>query len=193
MDHVIPSTRVLAERPKSHTAMRQFMHCRPGLGHQPDLVLLDWDGPGRHLLIDIKTLDVSGPTHVSDHHTDTRRLAAHEAIERSAPAAYRDPVTGQALPPGCRLLVFTVSISGAIGAPGRTFLAEVSRRLGRSLPVTLLDDATWATPHFGPFARMALTFAARRSLALALRSTWGTAEQAAAARPPTPPPSPAPD
>ena len=87
------------------------------------------------------------------------------------------------------LLTFTVSTSGTIGTPGRALLGEVSRRLGRSLPVALLDDATWAAPHFGPYARMSMTIAlaARRAMALSVRRYWGSEEQAVARRPPDPP------
>ena len=73
------------------------------------------------------------------------------ARERETIPTYHDSDTGR-LPPGIRLLTFTVSTSGTIGTPGRALLGEVSRRLGRSLPVALLDDATWAAPHFGPYA-----------------------------------------
>ena len=177
MDHVIPADRVLAERPRSYEALASFMRTVGSrLGKRPDLVLRDWDGPTRHLAIDVKTFDPAGASHVGDRHTDTRRLAAHSHLEQSSVAAYHDPITGR-LPPSFRLLIFTVSISGAIGDPGRAFLGEASRRLGRSLPTSLLDEATWATPHFGPFARMAIAFSVRRALAHSLRRWWGTADQ----------------
>ena len=38
-----------------------------GLSHQPDLVLVGFDGPGSHLLVDLKTLDTAGATHVATH------------------------------------------------------------------------------------------------------------------------------
>ena len=153
------------------------------LGKRPDLLLKDWDGPGAHLIIDVKTFDPAGATHVSTHHSDTVRLAAHAFLERvsTSVAPYHEPGTGK-LPPGFRVVIFTVSTFGAIGAPGRAFLAECNRRVGRSLPTSLLDDATWATPSFGPFARMCIGLSARRALAHSLRHYWGTFAHAARLR-----------
>jgi len=143
------------------------------LGKRPDIVIMDWDGPGEHLIIDVKTLEVSGATHMNVHHTDTTRLAAHAWLERTTPATYCNPAT-KALPPHFRLLTFTVSTSGAVGIPGQTFINEVSRRLGRSLPASLLDEASWAVPQFAPFARMAICVAVRRALAASIRLNWGS-------------------
>ena len=39
----------------------------------------------------------------------------------------------------------------------------------------LLDEASWATPTLGDYARTAVTLAGRRSLAIAMRQTWGAA------------------
>ena len=39
----------------------------------------------------------------------------------------------------------------------------------------ILDEASWTTPTLGDYARMAITLAARRSVALAIRQTWGAA------------------
>ena len=75
-----------------------------------------------------------------------------------------------------------MSENGTIGAEGRNFLGEVGRRIGRALPVALLDDSTWAAPHFGPFARMTISLAVRRAAAHAVRRYWGTSEEAGMAR-----------
>ena len=110
---------------------------------------------------------------MSTHHSDTVRLAAHAFLERvsTSVAPYHEPGTGK-LPPGFRVVIFTVSTFGAIG----------NRRVGRSLPTSLLDDATWATPSFGPFARMCIGLSARRALAHSLRHYWGTYAHAARLR-----------
>ena len=198
------STAVLAERRGDHGAVLQFMMTQGRrLGwspptaaamaraaaddrdplpttKRPDIILFDWDGTGRHLIIDVKTLAVGCSTSLS-HHTDFTRLAAHQLKERNTPAEYVDSATGR-IPPRFRLVTFAVSENGTIGAEGRNFLGEVGRRIGRALPVALLDDSTWAAPHFGPFARMTISLAVRRAAAHAVRRYWGTSEEAGMAR-----------
>jgi hypothetical protein len=68
------------------------------------------------------------------------------------------------------------------GQQAQTFLAALSRRVGGSVPFALLDHATWATPRFAPFARMALGVAVRRGLAAQLHATWRRFGSAADAR-----------
>ena len=68
--------------------------------------------------------------------------------------------------PRIRLVTFAVSTFGAFGAQAQTFLDAVARRCGRSVPGSLLDEASWATPSFAPFARAVLTLTLRRSLAM---------------------------
>ena len=51
--------------------------------HAPDIILRDFDKAGTYVLIDIKTLDAAGPSHVAAHHTDRARLTAHLAIAHS--------------------------------------------------------------------------------------------------------------
>ena len=75
-------------------------------------------------------------------------------------------------------MVFAISPYGAIGPQGQTLLRQLSRASGGALPPVLLDEASWATPTMGDYARMAVTLAARRSLALAIRQTWGAASVA---------------
>ena len=58
---------------------------------------------------------------------------------------------------------------------GQALLRQLSRASGGALPPVLLDAASWATPTLGDYARMAITLAARRSVALAIRQTWGAA------------------
>ena len=115
----------------------------------------------------MKTLDAAGSSHISTDHTDRQRLTAHAAITRhTARLEYGT------LPDRMRLVVIAVSTFGAIGGPGRAFLTELGRRVGTSLPTTLLDCATWAVPQLAPFARMALGFAVRRGLAESIYRHW---------------------
>ena len=74
-----------------------------------------------------------------------------------------------------RLLVLTVSVFGSFGRPAHAFFAELSRRTGGAVPPPLLPSATWAAPRLAPFARMALTLAARRGLAERLYTHWSPA------------------
>ena len=48
-------------------------------------------------------------------------------------------------------------------------LLTLARRCGSSVPPSLIEEASWATPAFAPFARQALALTVRRSLASRLR------------------------
>ena len=117
-------------------------------------------------------MDVAGPTWLGTQHTDrVRRAAQEEAARRCRELEFR--VTPQApLPPRFRLVVFAVSTFGSFGSEAQRFLAEVGRRCGTALPVSLLPHATWAAPTLAPFARMAVAFAVRRGLAERVFERW---------------------
>ena len=168
LDAVFGTDRVTAERggPRGREAMDAWMVAHP-IAHRPDAVVRDFDGAGTWLLIDIKTLDAAGTTHITTHHTDRTRLTAHVAAARhSIQQEYG------ALPPRMRVIIIAVSATGAIGLPGRRFLGELGRRVGDGLPSALLDQASWAVPRLAPFARMALGFAVRRGLAESIYRRW---------------------
>jgi hypothetical protein len=114
----------------------------------------------------------SSPPWVASQHTDcVRRAAQEEAARRCRVQEFR--VTPQTpLPARFRLVVFAVSTFGTFGSEALQFLSEASRRCGRSLPVDLLPQATWAAPTLAPFARMAVAFAARRGLAERVFERW---------------------
>ena len=118
---------VIAERggAQGDAAMQAFMlGAGAGLSHQPDLVLVGFDGPGSHLLVDLKTLDTAGATHVATHHTDRSRLAAHAAeVTRCEHSDYRTHLVP--LPRGMRLVVFVISTFGSLGGPAQTLLSEL--------------------------------------------------------------------
>ena len=138
-----------------------------GLPKPPDIVLTDFDGPRSYTLIDVKTLDASGATHIAARHTDTTRLAAHAHV--ASHAARSEYGT---LPPRMRLIVLAVSTFGAIGTPGQALISELSRRTRAMVPPTLLAHASWAVPRLAPMIRMALTHAVRRGLAASVHSLW---------------------
>ena len=75
-------------------------------------------------------------------------------------------------PPRMRLVVITVSTSGAIGRPGLAFLRELGRRSSQHVPSLLFPESTWAAPRMAPFARMAIVMAVRRGLARAVLRDW---------------------
>ena len=104
------------------------------------------------------------------------------AVERDTRRLEYKDVPASPLPRHFALVVFTVSTFGALGGPALSFLSKLGKRSGRALPFALLDQATWAAPSFAPFARMAVTFAARRGLAERLYTHWSPA-----ARQPVPP------
>jgi len=168
LDGLFGAAHVLAERPSGRQALEQFM-AGPGAGlqHRPDVVVVGMDGPGTYTLIDVKSLDPCGATHISTDHTDRRRLAAHVAVaQRCARTEYGD------LPPRMRLVVVAVSAFGSFGPSALHFFSALGRRAGATIPVPLLDSASWAVPCFAPFVRMAVGHAVRRGLAEAVLRRW---------------------
>ena len=139
-----------------------------GLRKVPDIVFIeDFDGPRSFTLIDVKTFDPAGPSHINTNHTDHDRLAAHRAIAHRCRGTEYGP-----LPARMRLIVLPISIFGAIGTPGQAFISELSRRVGGLVPFSLLPHASWATPRVAPMIRMALTHAVRRGLATSIHTHW---------------------
>ena len=170
LDAILGAPRVIAERggQGGHAALNAWMQ-GPGAGlvKPPDIVLAGFDGPLSYTLIDVKTLDAAGATHIATNHTDTTRLAAHAAV---ATACTRHEY-GQ-LPPRMRLIVLAISTFGAIGTPGQGFISELSRRTQGKVPPMLLGHASWAAPCLGPMIRMALTHAVRRGVAASIHRHW---------------------
>ena len=78
----------------------------------------------------------------------------------------------RAVPARMRLVIFEVSTGGSLGWRARAFLSGLQQRAGASLPVGLLDQATWAVPRLAPFARMAVGMAVRRGVAEAVHECW---------------------
>ena len=142
------------------------------LYHTPDIVLVGLDGPGRYTLVEVKTFDVAGHTHLtSSAHPDRSRLTVHAEVARlSARDEYR--TQAQPLAPAFRLVHFPISTFGSIGPSGQKLLSDLGRRVHGHVPASLLSQATWATPRFSMFARMAVTFAVRRGLAEYVRRSW---------------------
>ncbi len=188
-EHAVGTGRVLFERSGrgGQRELRQTVAARlpAGLGHRPDLVLLDFDGPHTVTLIDVKTVESTCPSHIQSDHTDRVRQAALTAIQERTPATYFPSAVfqGGRPPPRVRLITFAVSTGGALGTEAQTLIRSLVQRVGRSVPTSLMDEATWATPTFGPFVRMAICMSVRRSLAASLRHHWGSLADAAAARP----------
>jgi hypothetical protein len=170
LDAIHGSHRVIAERGGlgGHRGLNQWMQ-GPGAGlrHIPDIVLENYDGVRSFTLIDVKTFDPAGASHINTNHTDRTRLAAHRAIARHSRETEYGP-----LPERMRLIILPISIFGAIGTPGQAFISELSRRVGGSVPPSLLPHASWATPRVGPMIRMALTHAVRRGLAASIHTHW---------------------
>ena len=170
LDAIHGSHRVIAERGGhgGHRSLDAWMQ-GPGAGLRkvPDIVLENFDGAQSFLLIDVKTFDAAGLTHVLTRHTDRVRLAAHRYVtKRAVEEEYG------ALPARMRLVVLPISTFGAIGTPGHTFIGELSRRMRASVPYSLLPHASWATPRVSPMIRMALTHAVRRGLAASVHANW---------------------
>ena len=181
LDAAFGRHRVIAERDDGRRALQQWYETTgAGLRHRPDIVLVDFDGPQSFVIIDVKTCDPAGATHVADRHTDRIRLAAHTHIARHTARTEYGP-----LPPRFRLVVFGLSIFGSLGPGAQAFIRDVGLRFGGGLPSRLLDESSWAAPRFAPFVRMAVGCAVRRGLAESILRRWSR-------RPPLPPPPPPP-
>ncbi|KAL3908621.1 MAG: hypothetical protein SGPRY_009724 [Prymnesium sp.] len=57
---------------------------------RPDIIVIDADGPGRHLIIDVKTVDPTGRTHIHTNHTNQAALGGLTEAERALPDEYTD-------------------------------------------------------------------------------------------------------
>ena len=132
--------------------MQAFMQAEgAALPHIPDLVLEGFDGPGTFTLVEVKTFDPAGPTHIAQHHTDRDRGAAHARISATA-RSHDYHLPNIPLPRRMRLVVVTVSTSGAIGPAGLAFIAELGRRTSRYVPASLHTEVTWAAPAWRPLS-----------------------------------------
>ena len=137
-------------------------------------MVVNYKGPGTYLLIDVKTFDGSGATHVAHDHTNRVRLAAHVAEERRCRSQDYRVTAASPLPQGMSLVVFTVSTLGTLGPEAAKLVAALSHRNSGNVPGSLLDAASWACPRLGPFLRQAVGLAARRGLARAVNETYRT-------------------
>ena len=81
-----------------------------------------------------------------------------------------------------RLVVFSVSTFGAFGPDALALLRTLSRLSGRTVPPSLLEEASWAAPVFASFARMSLSLSMRRSLAHRLREVGSPSRPPASSR-----------
>ena len=195
LDAILGSSRVTAERGGlgGQRAVDQWMQgAGAAVDHAPDIILRDFDKAGTYLLIDIKTLDAAGPSHIAANHTDRARLAAHLAT-----ATHSRRHQYGILPPNMRLVILAVSTCGAINPEGHTFISSLAQRMDNSIPPVLLHQASWATPKLGPMIRMALGFAVRRGLAAAVHRWWRHVPSPPSPMlvllpPPLPPPPPPP-
>ena len=72
--------------PRHGSALIEWMQ-GPGAGlqHSPDLVLTGLDGPGTYRIVEVKTIDVTGPSHIQRHHACRASLRlSHPNVLRPA-------------------------------------------------------------------------------------------------------------
>ena len=186
LDVIFGRSRVYADLPGRRAALDEWMRTAgASLRHRPDAVVRlpgqGAAGPGsRAYVIDVKTLDPCGHTHVDSHHADRDRLAAHLFEQRRCRRSDYEISDSADLPVGMHLVVFTVSTFGSLGPEAQAFLDELSRRTGGAVPRELREEVSWAASSLAPFARMAVGCAARRGLARSVLDLWsrGHAEDA---------------
>ena len=170
LDAILGSSRVTAERGGlgGQRAVDQWMQgAGAAVDHAPDIILRDFDKAGTYLLIDIKTLDAAGPSHIAANHTDRARLAAHLAI-----ATHSRRHQYGILPPNMRLVILAVSTCGAINPEGHTFISSLAQRMDNSIPPVLLHQASWATRSScrAPGCKLAACHSSRSTAGLAVFS-----------------------
>ena len=101
MDAVFGAGRVLAERGKGGNSALFAWYETSGtaLHHRPDAVVVNYKGPGTYLLIDVKTFDGSGATHVVTSPTTTPTVSALQRTwPRSGGAEARTTGSRRSLP-----------------------------------------------------------------------------------------------
>ena len=185
---------VIAERPGSHRQMSDFMAAEGrDLLKQPDIVLADFDGAHSFTLIDVKVTAVAAPSYAD--HSALTPLHRHRQLERMGLVDYFGGTEQQpgAPPRRMRLVTFVVSEFGSFGEQAAALVRALASRVGRSVPSSLIDESSWATPSFAPFLRSAIAFEVRRRTAVLLRdgvtsdeafelrSAWDIAQMARAA------------
>ena len=122
---------------------------------------------------------IAGRAHCHDWERDG--IAAHDSAGyrpaaskhvRSGPNALAQATPSSSHEEGAmRLVTFVVSVFCSFGEQAQALLRSLSMRCGRSVPPTLIEESSWATPLFAPFARMSISLACRRALAAALRES----------------------
>ena len=166
LDAMFGADRVLAERTGSRRQIDEW--CATHLtGHRPDIVVRGMHGPGSFTVVEVRTFDATGPTHVTSHATDRRRGGAHVSLASAATVQYGP------MPPRSRLVPFVVSTTGAMGRQAAAFIAELAGRSPSSVPYALLQEASWAAPTFASFARCAVATAVRRAVGGYHIGYWG--------------------
>ena len=195
LDGAFGPSRVLAERVGDRRALDDWRSTiGSSLPKRPDIVLCGLDGPSSWVIIDVKTAEHGCPTYLGPLSSHSVRDAVHLRKQEESRADYFGQWGGHA-PPDERLslVTFSVSTGGSLGPEASDFLRRVAVARGCAVPPALLSDASWATPVFSVFARMAIGVEVRRAQASALRLRSGTRAAALAAsghRPPPPPPPP---
>ncbi|KAK3258683.1 hypothetical protein CYMTET_32280, partial [Cymbomonas tetramitiformis] len=108
---------------------------------RPDITVLNYDGRGRHLIIDVAIGFPCAPTYVEG----AARVPLHTAagMERRKVETYGD-VTPH------RLVPFAVEVFGGLGAQARQLLQDCERRRQDRLGPELAT-ATWSTPTFASY------------------------------------------
>ena len=97
---------------------------------RPDIVVMNANGPGRHLLIDVKTVDPTAQTHLTTNHSHQFALAAQSEAERNIRNEYTDNgARPNALDPNTELVCAAV---GRYGGLGQHLLRLVDRCARRS-------------------------------------------------------------
>ena len=152
---VVPSSRIRV--PDRNIADHSWQVYSPH--KRPDITVLDWNGRGSHLVIDVAVVHPG-----ASHHVDRASwvpLHTCACRERIKTAEY-----GQ-LPIPHRFLPFVVDTFGGLGDSAARFLKELSR-LRRGALCGEVDHATWSARYFWPFWRQRLSVVLQHTIGLGI-------------------------
>lgn len=152
-------------------------HRRYSAIRRPDIIVTDFYGFRRHLILDVKSLDCSTHEHAVRNHAEDRALAGHVEAERALPAYYTTYRAGGVQHHVPRaigdstLVCAAVGRFGGIGVQLSTLMAELARRRAGTLSTEERRAERARGYSFLGYWRHRLSLAVQVSVAIAIRAT----------------------
>ena len=138
---------------------------------RPDIIVTDFYGFRRHLIIDIKTLDCSTRTHALGDHASDRGLAGHVEAERALPAYYTDGGRSPRAIGDSTLVCAAIGRFGGIGEQLSQLVTDLAVRRAGGLTREERREEQARGFAFAGYWRHRLSLAAQVCIARAIRAT----------------------